>query len=557
MFRQASSREWRVIVASALAQAGVASWEYDLTTGELWWSENAGPLFGRPEGFTPSGFEEAIALMDPGDDRPSDIGEIVAGLEPGPVQVERRALWPDGSTRWTLNTYFVMREASGEPVRLAGMMSDIQDRKRRELEDELLHHANRVLMESVDWTSTLQATADVLVPDLADWCVIDLLRDGVLEPVARAHTDVEKVRWAEAIQAEYPPDMDAQLGAPNVVRTGVSELYSEIPDELLVSVAEGDERLLEILREVGYRSVIVVPLRGRRDVIGTMTLVMADSGRGYDQAALGFAERVGGQIAMAIENAELHARLSEALEREKAAVHTLQMGLAPDPLPGLAELDLAAHYEIGGTNNVGGDWYDVFTCRDGSICLVIGDVVGRGIPAVASMSRYRNSMRALLMEGHPPGHALTILNGMNANDALEEGFATVVCAKYEPLASTLTWSSAGHPPALLRDSAGQVSQLLRPPQPPLDVVRGFEYEEGVVEVEPDNLLVMYTDGLIERRGESIDMSVRRLIDALESAPESPKGVVDQLLERLPSYPSDDDLAVLVARFARTEGSTLR
>jgi serine phosphatase RsbU (regulator of sigma subunit) len=548
MFRQASSREWRVIVASALAQAGVASWEYDLKTGELWWSENAGPLFGRPEGFTPEGFDEAIALMDPGDGRPSDIDQIVAALEPGPVEVERRAVLPDGSTRWTLNRYFVMRDGSGDPVRLAGMMSDIQDRKRREQEDELLHHANQALMGSVEWSSTLQATADLLVPDLADWCVIDLLRDGVLEPVARAHIDVEKLRWAEAIQAEYPPDMDAALGAPNVVRTGVSELYMEIPDELLVAVAEGDERLLEILRAVGYRSVIVVPLRGRRAVIGTMTLVMADSGRSYDEVALRFAERVGGQIGVAMENADLHAQLSATLDRERAAVHTLQEGLAPDPLPDLDELELAAHYEIGGSNNVGGDWYDVFVRGEGSICLVIGDVVGRGIPAVASMSRYRNSLRALLMEGHSPGRALTILNGMHDHRVPEDGFATVECVAYEPSARTLTWSSAGHPPALLRDRAGQVSQLWREPQPPLDVARGFEYEEAIVEVDPGGLLVLYTDGLIERRGESIDVSVRRLVQALESAPESPKSVVDQLLKRLPTYPSEDDLVVLVARF---------
>jgi len=551
MFRQASSREWRVIVASALAQAGIASWEYDLTTGELWWSDNAGPLFGRPEGFTPAGFDEAIALVDPGDGRPSDIDEIVAALEPGPVEVERRAVLPDGSTRWTLNRYFVMRDASGEPVRLAGMMSDIDDRKRREQEDELLHHANQVLMESVELNSTLQATADLLVPDLADWCVIDLLRDGGLEPMARAHIDVEKLRWAEVIQAEYPPDMDAALGAPNVVRTGVSELYTEIPDELLDSVAEGDERLLEILRAVGYRSVIVVPLRGRRAVIGTMTLVMADSARSYDEAALGFAERVGRQIGVALENAELHAQLSEALDRETAAVHTLQEGLAPDPLPDLDELELAAHYEIGGSNNVGGDWYDVFMRAEGSICLVIGDVVGRGIPAVASMSRYRNSLRTLLVEGHSPGRALTILNGIHELHATGEGFATVQCITYEPSARTLTWSSAGHPPALLRDSAGQVSRLWREPQPPLDVAPGFEYEEAIVESEPGGLLVLYTDGLIERRGESIDISVRRLVEALESAPDSPKAVVDQLLERLPTYPSEDDLAVLVARFPRS------
>ena len=218
--------------------------------------------------------------MDRGDERPVEMSAVLEGLMAGPVEAERRVIWPDGSTRWTHNRYFFMSDASGQPERLAGMITSIDERKRRERDEALLNHANAILIGSLDLDLTLQSVAELLVPELADWCVVDLLEDEVLRPVARAHSDPEKLAWAAAIQEEYPPDMEATLGAPNVVRTGRPEMYTEIPDGLLVSVAEGDERLPEILREVGYRSVIVVPLTGRGGVIGTSNDLMDQCSNG-------------------------------------------------------------------------------------------------------------------------------------------------------------------------------------------------------------------------------------------------------------------------------------
>ncbi len=547
MFRKASSQEWREIVASALAQAEIACWELVLETGELWWSENAGPLYGRNPGFVPAGFDEAQKLMDRGDERPVEMSAVLEGLMAGPVEAERRVIWPDGSTRWTHNRYFLMSDASGQPERLAGMITSIDDRKRRERDEALLNHANAILIGSLDLDLTLQSVAELLVPELADWCVVDLLEDEVLRPVARAHSDPEKLAWAAAIQEEYPPDMEATLGPPNVVRTGRPELYTEIPDELLVSVAEGDERLLEILREVGYRSVIVVPLTGRGGVIGTMTLVMSESDRTYDETSLVFAGRIGAQVAIAIETAQLHTSLGHAWQAEREAVDTLQHGLAPEPLPDIPGMTLAAHYEIGGSEKVGGDWYDVFSSEPGRVNFVIGDVVGRGVPAVAAMSRYRNILRTLLLEGHSPGRALTILNGFNNNEPSRgEGFATVACLEYRSADRVLSWSAAGHLPALIRDRNG-VRGLWKAPGPPLDVQPGYAYTEEKVTLDPDAMLILYTDGLIERREEPIDRSLDRLVAEIASIPPDPETAVKHLLQVLPGHPSDDDVAVLVAQ----------
>lgn len=547
MFRQASSREWRQIVASALAQAGIASWEYVIRTEELWWSDNAGPLVGRERGFTPESFEIAQKLFDQGDHRPADIPQILDALEGGPVEVDRRAILPDKSTKWIHHRYFLMTSPSGEPQRLAGMMTDVDQRKRRENEDAVLNKANEVLMGSLDLTSTVQATADLLVPDMADWCAVDLLDEGMLKPVARAHVDPAKLEWAAAIQEEYPPDMDAELGPANVVRTGEAEIYQEIPDDMLVSVADGDERLLEILREVGYKSVIVVPLHGRKGVIGTMTLVTAESDRYYDERSLRFAERLASQMAVAIETAQLYTRLSEAWRGQRVAVETLQRGLAPDPLPELENIDLAAHYEIGGTGKVGGDWYEVLPTDDGTVCFVIGDVVGRGVPAVAAMARYRSSLRTLLLEGHSPGAALTTLNKVDRKSRPKnDGFATIACFCFWPDTRKLAWAAAGHLPALLRDGAG-ARPLWDSAEPPIYTESDTQYHEESIVLDPDVNLILYTDGLIERKGESIDMSLARLVETAGAGPTEPKELVDHLLQELPNSPSSDDVAILVAR----------
>lgn len=547
MFRQASSSEWRQIVSSALAQAGIASWEYNIRTQELWWSENAGPLIGREPGFTPESFEIAQKLFDQGDHRPVDIPQILEALKGGPVEVDRRAILPDNSAKWIHHRYFLMTSPSGEPQRVAGMMTDVDQRKRREREDSVLNNANEVLMGSLDLDSTVQATADLLVPDIADWCAVDLLDNGTLKPVARAHTDPAKRAWAAAIQEEYPPDMDAELGPANVVRTGEAELYTEIPDEMLVTVADGDERLLEILREVGYRSVIVAPLHGRKGVIGTMTLVAAESDRRYDERALRFAERLASQMAVAIETAQLYTRLSEAWRGQRVAVETLQRGLAPDPLPELESVDLAAHYEIGGTGKVGGDWYEVVVTEAGTVCFVIGDVVGRGVPAVAEMARYRSSLRTLLLEGHSPGPALTTLNKVDRTSRPKnDGFATIACFCFWPETRILSWATAGHLPALLRTADG-VRPLWDSAEPPIYTQSDTQYEEQSVVLEQDATLILYTDGLIERKVESIDVSLERLIGAVDAAPSQPTDLVDHLLRELPSSASSDDVAILVAR----------
>ena len=540
------------MVAPALAELDMAAWEFDLETGELWWSENGGLLVGRPAGFIPSDLNAAFGIVVDDADRPHDVEGMVTALKDGPIVSDRQMVLPDGSTKWLRHRYHLAVDEEGNPRRLVGVMVDVDLWKQRELEEAEVARAGERLNQSLSVADTLRAVADVIIPDLADWCVIELLDEGQLHPALTAHVDPDKVRWANAIQAEYPQDMDAPMGPPNVVKTGQAEFYPDIPDEMLVTVAKGDQRLYEILSQVGYRSVVVVPLKTRGEVIGTLTTVMADSGRTFTEQSVRFAERLALYAGPAIGNARLHTAVEEAWRGQRRAVETLQRGLTPDPLPEIPGLTLAVEYEMGGEAKVGGDWYDAFTTVNGEVALVVGDVVGSGVPAVAAMTRYRNGLKALLASGNGPAEALSMLNRMATSDQPvgERGFATVICMNFDPGTRALRWGRAGHPFPMLRHPGGDVEALRTLSDPPLGVRPDHTYSEDRTTIASGSTLVLYSDGLIERRGENIDTSTDRLVAELGNAPADPERLVRYLLDRLPGTPATDDAAVLVVRFDR-------
>jgi PAS domain S-box-containing protein len=192
-----------------------------------------------------------------------------------------------------------------------------QSRMRAEAEDaerraHYLSEASRVLASTLDYQKTLAQVAQLAVPNLADWCAVDMAgEDGSMIRLAVAHTDPAKVEWANELQKRYPVDMDAPQGVPNVLRTGVSELYSDIPDEMLAAAAI-DEEHLRIMREIGFTSAMVVPLNVHGRTLGAITFVTAESGRHYGQSDLVFAEDLARRAATAIDNARLYREAQDA-----------------------------------------------------------------------------------------------------------------------------------------------------------------------------------------------------------------------------------------------------
>jgi signal transduction histidine kinase len=184
---------------------------------------------------------------------------------------------------------------------------------------DLLAHMSQLLVSSLDYPATIQKVADLVVPRLADWCVVDILESDGTPTMTAAHRDPAQVRWAFELREIYPIDMSEPVGMPQVIRSGKAELYAEISDDLLQATAKTPEELA-ILRAVGYRSVMITPLRARGRVLGAVTFVTTETERRYRADDLAFAQDIADRAAVAIDNAMLYSGAQQARETAEAAV---------------------------------------------------------------------------------------------------------------------------------------------------------------------------------------------------------------------------------------------
>ncbi|MEO5588831.1 MAG: ATP-binding protein [Gemmatimonadaceae bacterium] len=202
---------------------------------------------------------------------------------------------------------------------LATQWKNITARRRAEEAAGYLTRATELLSASLDYEESLAEVSRLIVPQFADWCAIQIVQDdGTLRQVAVAHVDPERIKWAEEINLRYPPDLNATSGVPQVVRTGEAELYSDIPDELLVAGAV-DEEHLRLTREIGLKSAMIVPLETSQRTLGAVTVVSAESGRRYTSEDLDFLGELARRAALAVENAWLHHTEQEARKSAEAA----------------------------------------------------------------------------------------------------------------------------------------------------------------------------------------------------------------------------------------------
>ncbi|MEU8436203.1 ATP-binding SpoIIE family protein phosphatase [Streptomyces sp. NPDC029216] len=250
-------------------------------------------------------------------------------------------------------------------------------------------------------------------------------------------------------------------------------------------------------------------------------------------------------LADVTDHAEAVDRLRASERRQREAAVTLQRSLLPQELEQPDDLRIAATYQPGGTEAaVGGDWYDVITLGAGRTALVIGDVMGRGVRAAAVMGQLRTAVRAYARLDLPPHEVLQLLDGLAAEiDASQ--IATCVYAVHDPNEGLLAYASAGHLPILVRDEDGTVRRAADPTGPPLGT-GGWLHTSGTIALGPGSTAVLYTDGLVERRGEDIDEGVSALERALAGAQGTPAIICDRLMRALGvDADHDDDVAVMV------------
>jgi serine phosphatase RsbU (regulator of sigma subunit) len=424
------------------------------------------------------------------------------------------------------------------------VIEDVTETKESELRERFLAHAGEVLSSSLEFEDTLQRVARLAVPELADWCGVELVDEhGDTRQVAVAHVDPAKVEFAIAVREQYPPDPDAPNGVPAVLRTGQAELYPTITDELLVAGAR-DEEHLRLSRELHMRSAMIVPMRTGESVIGAITFVAAETKGAYDEQDLAFAQELASRAATAVENARIYHERSQTAE-------TLQRSLLPATLPSLPGWRAATLYRPADqVSQIGGDFFDLFRAADG-FTVVLGDVTGKGVTAAAVTALARHSTKTAALLGLSPAGILRLLN-RTLLDEPELSLLTVVCAHVTEHRDRveMTIASGGHPLPLRRRAGEHPVELGAP-----GVLLGVDSEGGWPEtawvIEPGDTLLFYTDGVTDTPGVDARFGETRLQNLLADSSRDPDGLLAYIDAALREYQVGthvDDTAMLALQF---------
>src|SRR4051812_3546953 len=410
-------------------------------------------------------------------------------------------------------SYYPVSSPDGEVIGVGAVVSDITEREQAQIElaqalererearaaaeaaerrARFLAEASALLDASLDYETTLQNVARLVVSHMADWCGVDIVEpSGDLRSVAVALVDPDKVKWARQISERYPPDMNAQTGVPNVIRSGLPELYPEIPSELVERAAVDDEHL-ELIRQLQLKSIIIVPMLARGRTLGAISLVSAECGHSYDESDLALAEELARRAAMAVDNARLYTELSGIAD-------TLQAELLPTEIPNIPGIDVAVRYRAAGElNRVGGDFYDVFGRGPNEWVIVIGDVSGKGAPAAAVTALARYTLRTAAATAPSPSAALDSLNEALLERRRDQEFCSVALAfvTLRDGGLDVQLSLGGHPPAFLKRASGELEQAGTP-----GLLMGSAHKPPLADdelrLDPGDTLMLYTDGVTD------------------------------------------------------------
>ncbi len=442
---------------------------------------------------------------------------------------------------------------AGSVADMVSLALEVAERRRAEEAVKFLARAGEEIASSLDYETTLERVARLAVSFFADVCLVDLVEeDGTLVRIATAHADPALEEKVTELR-RFPPDPQAPSGVAHVLRTGKPVLHPEISAETL-SWATDDPEHQALLRELGVSSGMVVPLRVRGRTLGAITFAYAGSGRRYDTDDLALARDLARRAAQAIDNARLY-------RRQLRTAHTLQQSLLPSALPELPGIRLAARYLPAGEGlEVGGDFYDVFTCKEeGVTAILLGDVSGKGVTAAAVTALTRYTARAVAPYETEPDRILARLNQAILDQTDTTLFVTAVlaCIEITGGGARLTMASGGHPPPLRLRRDGTVEPLGRPglilgisPSPPLPLFH--------VELERGDTLVFYTDGVIEARIDTKLFGEERLAALVRDCRGLEVGEIAARIERAAVEFQNgnvrDDIAVLVLRIMEETGN---
>ncbi|WP_405962222.1 SpoIIE family protein phosphatase [Streptomyces sp. NBC_00723] len=430
------------------------------------------------------------------------------------------------------------QETDARPGQAATLLPDLERLA-------LLAATTTQLTSTLDVDEALRRLVTLVVPRLADWVIIDLIteRDEVWRTVV-VEADGDALVPHEELQGPMPPvPEESPMPLSRALRGVASTLagpqtYQGPPDS---GIAVEQRRLFDAS---AVHSAAIAPIRSTRAVLGALTLGRARQPGDFKTADLPLIEDIARRAGLALDNARLY-------QRQRKVAETMQNHLLPQ-MPRVSGLQMAVRYlPAPDASQVGGDWYDAFSLPDGATALAVGDVVGHDLEAAAGMAQVRNMLRAYAWAlPEPPSRIVERLDEavMHITDVT---MATMILARVEEADEgrwKLSWSNAGHPPPLLISHDGLADYLTGGHGILLGTGAGEPRTDGTALLPPGSTLVLYTDGLIEEPGHTLDEGLHRLRRHAAALAHRPlDSFTDRLLRRVRPAANDDDVALLALR----------
>ncbi|MET9883380.1 SpoIIE family protein phosphatase [Streptomyces sp. NPDC006430] len=464
---------------------------------------------------------------------------------------------PDQDHVWA-GSFYRLDDPGGRPIGIAVSIVDVTEQHRTSTAVRLARQRLALIADAsvrigttLDLWVTARELGDIAVPQLADLATVDVL-DAVLtgDHPPGAPTDKTLQFRALAVKAAHPtPATLAADPVGSIARYDATRLVTQcvqaarpivlahVGQDELPSIAR-DAEAAALLAEAGIHSYLAVPLIARGEVIGALGLQRITNPLPFDHDDVLLAGELAARAAVCIDNARWY-------QKQRHAALTLQRHLLPHhptPTPGL---EIAYRYQpAAAAGEVGGDWFDVIALPEDKTALVVGDVMGSGINAAATMGQLRTAARTLAELDLDPAAVLTRLD--HTTTGLGHAMATCVIVVYDPHRNRCRMATAGHLPPV-RTSPGRPPELLDLPTGAPLGVGGVPFEAIALDLGVGDQLVLYTDGLVETRDEDIDTRLLALTDLLRDPGRSLEGTCDRLLAELRQPDDRDDVALLVAR----------
>lgn len=436
-----------------------------------------------------------------------------------------------GDARWWRFRSTPLHDTEDELIASVTVIEDLTALKSAEARTQLLAESGRMLVSSLDYEETLRNVVKVAVPELADWCAVDLLDEHErLQRVATAPPGGE-------LEGFRSPEVDPDHGLRHVIRTGTSIFYRRVTRDQLARWATSAAQL-RALQSSGVRSVLIVPMRVPQRTIGAITFATASSGRNFDPEDQALGEQLGRRAAVAVENARLYSRL-------RAVAETLERSLLPGEPPAVPGWQIASLYRPVHSElriDIGGDFFEVFRAN-GRSYAILGDVEGKGVTAATLTALMRNGAHfAAGTETEPAAILARLDEGLRRHG--REATCTALCARLER--ERLVLASAGHPPALLASRNREVRELPTP-GPLLGAFEDAKFRQDEVTIAAGDVALFYTDGVLQALGSGPVGRDRLRALLAEQAGQPPKAVLNRLEAALREHRRDargDDVAAL-------------